>query len=213
MLIKQRRSKVVRFLMWRRLVLVRTGVVLDSVVCSHFCYYSCSCVGRPFPSDYLNATNKDDDDDDKEERHSGVRVCFGRPVSSDSRPVSRVVYASVDDWTSRCRGRVDFGVDDEDFEQQQQLSNNRMNDDDDDDDPAFGGGGRRRRLRADALFRHEVAFALGQMQAKKATIALISVLKNECEHGMTRHECAEALGAIEDDSAVDVLREMQKDEP
>ena len=107
--------------------------------------------------------------------------------------------------------RVDFGVDDEDFEQQQQQQQQQLNDDDD-DDPAFLAAAKTTRLRADALFRHEVAFALGQMQSKKATSALISVLKNECEHGMTRHECAEALGAIGDESAVDVLREMHEDE-
>ena len=92
------------------------------------------------------------------------------------------------------------------------LTMKTNNSNDDNDDPAFLAAAKTARLRADALFRHEVAFALGQMQSKKATSALISVLKNECEHGMTRHECAEALGAIGDDSAVDVLREMHEDE-
>ena len=66
-------------------------------------------------------------------------------------------------------------------------------------------------LHADALFRHEVAFALGQMRAKAATATLISVLKNQREHGMTRHECAEALGAIADETSFEVLRDMRED--
>lgn len=66
-------------------------------------------------------------------------------------------------------------------------------------------------LHADALFRHEVAFALGQMRAKAATATLISVLKNQREHGMTRHECAEALGAIADETSLEVLRDMRED--
>ena len=66
-------------------------------------------------------------------------------------------------------------------------------------------------LHSDALFRHEVAFALGQMRAKGATQTLIAVLKNQNEHGMTRHECAEALGAIADETSLEVLREMRED--
>ena len=66
-------------------------------------------------------------------------------------------------------------------------------------------------LHADALFRHEVAFALGQMRAKEATQTLIAVLKNQNEHGMTRHECAEALGAIADETSLEVLRDMRED--
>ena len=66
-------------------------------------------------------------------------------------------------------------------------------------------------LHADALFRHEVAFALGQMRAKAATATLISVLKNQREHGMTRHECAEALGAIADETSLEVLKDMRED--
>ena len=66
-------------------------------------------------------------------------------------------------------------------------------------------------LHSDALFRHEVAFALGQMRAKEATQTLIAVLKNQNEHGMTRHECAEALGAIADETSLEVLRDMRED--
>ena len=49
-----------------------------------------------------------------------------------------------------------------------------------------------------ALFRHEVAFALGQMQASAAAPALRRVLADASEHSMVRHEAAEALGAIND---------------
>ena len=47
-----------------------------------------------------------------------------------------------------------------------------------------------------ALFRHEVAFALGQMQAQAAVGALALLLEDVGEHSMVRHEAAEALGAI-----------------
>ena len=87
---------------------------------------------------------------------------------------------------------------------------------DDDDDGDINDAHQKRSptlssLHADALFRHEVAFALGQMRAKAATATLISVLKNQREHGMTRHECAEALGAIADETSLEVLRDMQED--
>ena len=87
---------------------------------------------------------------------------------------------------------------------------------DDDDDGDINDAHQKRSptlssLHADALFRHEVAFALGQMRAKAATATLISVLKNQREHGMTRHECAEALGAIADETSLEVLRDMRED--
>mmetsp|Transcript_40818 Transcript_40818/g.49526 ORF Transcript_40818/g.49526 Transcript_40818/m.49526 type:complete len:460 (+) Transcript_40818:125-1504(+) len=47
-----------------------------------------------------------------------------------------------------------------------------------------------------ALFRHEIAFCLGQMQTPRAVRKLIDVLENTLEHPMVRHEAAEALGAI-----------------
>jgi deoxyhypusine monooxygenase len=48
-----------------------------------------------------------------------------------------------------------------------------------------------------ALFRHEVAFVLGQMQHPAAIEPLAGSLARDGEHGMVRHESAEALGAIE----------------
>merc|ERR1711865_281775 len=48
-----------------------------------------------------------------------------------------------------------------------------------------------------ALFRHEVAFVLGQMQHPVAIVSLQESLERTGEHSMVRHESAEALGAIE----------------
>lgn len=47
-----------------------------------------------------------------------------------------------------------------------------------------------------ALFKHEVAFVLGQMQNKLSVEALEKTLANVNENEMVRHECAEALGSI-----------------
>jgi len=151
-------------------------------------------------------SNKDDDDDEKD------IAAFASVLVDQSRPIRdrfRALF-TLRSMTGR-PGAADALISALTMKTNNN-NNNNSNDDDDDDDPAFLAAAKTTRLRADALFRHEVAFALGQMQSKKATSALISVLKNECEHGMTRHECAEALGAIGDESAVDVLREMHEDE-
>jgi deoxyhypusine monooxygenase len=47
-----------------------------------------------------------------------------------------------------------------------------------------------------ALFRHEIAYVLGQMQRRCSVPGLCAVLQNTSEHAMVRHEAAEALGAI-----------------
>lgn len=47
-----------------------------------------------------------------------------------------------------------------------------------------------------ALFRHDVAFALGQRQDADAIDALTALLEDPSEHCMVRHEAGEALGAI-----------------
>ena len=47
-----------------------------------------------------------------------------------------------------------------------------------------------------ALFRHEVAYVLGQVMRPVTVPALTTVLENIQEHRMVRHEAAEALGAI-----------------
>tara|TARA_B100000073_G_scaffold307042_1_gene277081 strand:- start:9001 stop:10161 length:1161 start_codon:yes stop_codon:yes gene_type:complete len=154
-------------------------------------------------------SNKDDDDDEKD------IAAFASVLVDQSRPIRdrfRALF-TLRSMTGR-PGAADALISALTMKtlNNNNNNNNNNNSNDDDDDPAFLAAAKTTRLRADALFRHEVAFALGQMQSKKATSALISVLKNECEHGMTRHECAEALGAIGDESAVDVLREMHEDE-
>ena len=62
-----------------------------------------------------------------------------------------------------------------------------------------------------ALFRHEVAFALGQMQVTSAVATLKAVLRDEGEHSMVRHEAAEALGAIASDECLEALETASKD--
>jgi deoxyhypusine monooxygenase len=54
-------------------------------------------------------------------------------------------------------------------------------------------------LRADTtscLFRHEIAFVLGQMEHPASEPFLAEALADEGEHAMVRHEAAEAIGAI-----------------
>lgn len=62
-----------------------------------------------------------------------------------------------------------------------------------------------------ALFRHEIAYVLGQMQRSVTAEALSTVLRNLGEHAMVRHEAAEALGAIGGDLATAVLTEFTND--
>ncbi|KAK9811729.1 hypothetical protein WJX72_009172 [[Myrmecia] bisecta] len=57
-----------------------------------------------------------------------------------------------------------------------------------------------------ALFRHEVAYCLGQRQDAAALDILTRVLKDTSEHPMVRHEAGEALGAI---GTVDCLTRLQ----
>lgn len=60
-----------------------------------------------------------------------------------------------------------------------------------------------------ALFRHDVAFALGQRQDREAVQALIAVLNNGTENSMVRHEAAEALGAIGTAECLQPLRDHE----
>jgi len=59
-----------------------------------------------------------------------------------------------------------------------------------------------------ALFRHEVAFVLGQVgpAAAGAEGALAKVVEDDNEHPMVRHEAVEALGAIDTEGAIQVLK-------
>lgn len=47
-----------------------------------------------------------------------------------------------------------------------------------------------------ALFRHEVAFVLGQIRTPGSITALVECLENTHEHPMARHEAALALGSV-----------------
>ena len=62
-----------------------------------------------------------------------------------------------------------------------------------------------------ALFRHEVAFVLGQLQNKISVPYLKQTLEDISENEMVRHECAEALGAIATPYCLDILKNYLKD--
>lgn len=62
-----------------------------------------------------------------------------------------------------------------------------------------------------ALFRHEIAFVLGQLQEECSIPFLADSLKDLNENEMVRHECAEALGAIATDECISLLNEYLKD--
>ena len=55
------------------------------------------------------------------------------------------------------------------------------------------------------MFRHEVAYVLGQIQSELSTEPLMERLKDSLENDMVRHECAEALGSIATDTINDEL--------
>lgn len=57
-----------------------------------------------------------------------------------------------------------------------------------------------------ALFRHEVAFVLGQLQDEVSVPHLIEALADLTQNEMVRHECAEALGAIATEECFEKLR-------
>jgi deoxyhypusine monooxygenase len=62
-----------------------------------------------------------------------------------------------------------------------------------------------------ALFRHEIAFVLGQMQDPVSIPTLAAFLKDSSEHEMVRHESAEALGSIATPEAQAVLTRFRSD--
>lgn len=61
------------------------------------------------------------------------------------------------------------------------------------------------------LFRHEVAYVLGQMQRPVTVPGLTKVLADTKEHRMVRHEAAEALGAIGGEEVERTLKSFQLD--
>lgn len=63
-----------------------------------------------------------------------------------------------------------------------------------------------------ALFRHEIAFVLGQLQKEASVPFLKESLVDKEESEMVRHECAEALGAIATEECMEILNEYLKDE-
>ncbi|KAF4315337.1 hypothetical protein BBO99_00005695 [Phytophthora kernoviae] len=62
------------------------------------------------------------------------------------------------------------------------------------------------------LFKHEVAYVMGQMENPCTVPALKRVLLDASEHRMVRHEAAEALGAIGTTECEEVLKEYLQDE-
>lgn len=56
------------------------------------------------------------------------------------------------------------------------------------------------------LFKHEVAYVLGQMQDPTAIPGLVERLEDLEEGAMVRHECAEALGSIASQQCLEVLQ-------
>lgn len=63
-----------------------------------------------------------------------------------------------------------------------------------------------------ALFRHEIAFVLGQLQHECSIGVLKENLMDSNENEMVRHECAEALGAIATDECMELLKDYLTDE-
>ncbi|XP_071954063.1 deoxyhypusine hydroxylase-like [Antedon mediterranea] len=62
-----------------------------------------------------------------------------------------------------------------------------------------------------ALFRHEIAYVLGQMQNPAGIEQLKENLKLKDESPMVRHECAEALGSIAADECLQTLQDFSQD--
>ncbi|KAJ1963771.1 deoxyhypusine hydroxylase [Dipsacomyces acuminosporus] len=61
------------------------------------------------------------------------------------------------------------------------------------------------------LFKHEVAYCLGQMGNRVAIPALVEAMANVSYHDMVRHEAAESLGAISDPATVPELEKYVND--
>lgn len=62
-----------------------------------------------------------------------------------------------------------------------------------------------------ALFRHEIAFVLGQLQDEESVSFLKKSLEDHSENEMVRHECAEALGAIATEDCFSILARFLTD--
>ncbi len=62
-----------------------------------------------------------------------------------------------------------------------------------------------------ALFRHEIAYVLGQIQSPLSINALRENLEDISENHMVRHECAEALGSCGTNECVEILNKYLTD--
>ncbi len=62
-----------------------------------------------------------------------------------------------------------------------------------------------------SLFKHEVAYVLGQLQDPAAISSLARRLEDRDESPMVRHECAEALGSIASEECLELLRHFRED--
>jgi deoxyhypusine monooxygenase len=62
------------------------------------------------------------------------------------------------------------------------------------------------------LFRHEIAFVLGQLQSPLTVPALIKVVENKMENEIVRHESIEALGSIGTNECMEVIRRYITDD-
>jgi len=56
-----------------------------------------------------------------------------------------------------------------------------------------------------ALFRHEIAYVMGQLQHPAAVKSLSKTLNNNSENPMVRHEAAEAIGSIATEDSLPLL--------
>ena len=63
-----------------------------------------------------------------------------------------------------------------------------------------------------ALFKHELAYVLGQMQHTAAVPGLAERLRDAHESPMVRHECAEALGSIASEECLALLQQFCDDQ-
>lgn len=67
---------------------------------------------------------------------------------------------------------------------------------------------------SNALFRHEIAYVLGQIQSELSIEALKETLSNGEENEMVRHEAAEALGSVGTEAAtVELNKYLDKSVP
>lgn len=63
------------------------------------------------------------------------------------------------------------------------------------------------------LLKHEMAYVLGQTKQEYAIKPLVDVLEDPKQQPMVRHEAAEALGAIGNKRALDILKKFEKEDP